>query len=1135
MGERNIQTRSSLKKGLLVVLVTALFVGSVISAGPIRATVAQTMSTQDNTAAVSTGMPMNKATSLTKNPSQSVHINPTSRRSDLQFQDIAFDQGEFYEESEPWAGYTSDTTIGYTCQDDFWDVGVLIGGVEWFGLDYAWYGSGPTDPAGQLFEIIFKDTNGATVADFTDCTPDFFETGTQYDGWGAVWDYQYALPSCVTLGDGWVEIYSYYAPDIGNLLWVVGPTGNNNGQQNGGSVGVNFAFNLYGCIGPEDDVGVKKIDAPTTGLAGIITPTVEVKNYLGHSEYSVPVGCNISKKIYTDYLTEDFEEPFPPLGWTVQTDMGAPWQRNDYWGRPNMAGTGFCADADVDASAQYPMLTNLITPVMDLSTATGVALDFDSFEYVFYNDFTKVDITTDGGNSWTNLWQIVNSYKYGVYEHVNIDLSDYSGFSAVQLRFSYWAPYFDYYWEIDNVRVSTFFLNLEYNQTTYVDVGPVETVYVSFPDWTPADLGLSENMYLEYQVTAQTMLADDDNPNNNVKEKQFSLHYGFFNDVAVVAINSPVSGVAEEQTPEVAIANNGQDDENVSVNVVISKITYGAQWATDGTDAWSQQTSNYAGGVSPEATLSWSFIQNDYAYLQSAAIDTTAESTLMLLFRSMINWYSDSDINCKVLIRATDSDPWSDITPWSNPITGSINASQYSLDVTAFKGTATSVQFEFTGYYFDLNYWYVDDFGLGTYYTDFSGVFPPRTTTLMPEYNSTVAVDVASGETENVTFPEWIPADIPTRGALDYQIDATVSTNPEDENPIDNSLTTIISLLFEHDVGVTNITEPESEEPGTYSIEGTVENLGVVYTENDIPAEARITHVDNDTVIYDHTATIPGPLAPGQSAPVEFPDVTIANLTAWEGWYKIEIWTALPGDDHPENDKTTIYVGFWVCDCLPPETHYNISGIMGLDGWYVSDVILTAEFYDPSPPIKDEQKPASGVNHSYYKLHEIDPWSEYLGTPVDVSTDGFYELYYYSVDHAGNAEDVKGPFDFKIDKTPPTINLTVLFLNHLKTKWLLYASVDDPMSHVAYVEFFVDDAEVANISAPAPFKYEYQGDGKVAQAIAYDNAGNSGMSEQVSQSVPNMNSQSMPATDTQQNQGYLLWILLKKTLHMQLD
>jgi hypothetical protein len=315
--------------------------------------------------------------------------------------------------------------------------------------------------------------------------------------------------------------------------------------------------------------------------------------------------------------------------------------------------------------------------------------------------------------------------------------------------------------------------------------------------------------------------------------------------------------------------------------------------------------------------------------------------------------------------------------------------------------------------------------------------------------------------------------------------------------------------------------------PGTYSVAGIVANLGVTFSESNIPVEATITHVDNSTVIYDEMATVSGPLAPGDTASVTFPDFTLLNLTAWEGKYKVEIKTALAGDDHPENNKKSMTFTMAITDVIPPITNYTITGTMGNNGWYVSNVIITLTAIDPAPPMKAGPKPPSGVAHTYYKLHAADNWTEYDGSPITVGTDGTYELFYYSVDNAGNVEPVKGPIAFKLDKTAPTITLTVMALNALKTKWLLNATVDDATSGVAFVEFYVDDVMVGNATA-YPYTYTYKGNGKVAQAIVYDNAGNSAMSAQVNEYIPNVDSQTVSTPDVQQNQVSSQQILLWK-------
>jgi hypothetical protein len=186
---------------------------------------------------------------------------------------------------------------------------------------------------------------------------------------------------------------------------------------------------------------------------------------------------------------------------------------------------------------------------------------------------------------------------------------------------------------------------------------------------------------------------------------------------------------------------------------------------------------------------------------------------------------------------------------------------------------------------------------------------------------------------------------------------------------------------------------------------------------------------------------------------------------------------------------------------------------MGLNNWYVSNVAVTLRAYDPYPPLKP--KSPSGINHTYYSFDNA-TWTEYT-TPVIVSIDGNYELYYYSTDKAGNTETPKGPFQFKIDKTKPSITLTATALNLLKDRWLLNATATDEMSNIARVEFYVDAVFVGNISAPGPYVIEYDGHPHMAQAIAYDNAGNFAISAPVYDYQSNENSQPNLMTNTMQN------------------
>ncbi|MBC7129210.1 MAG: choice-of-anchor J domain-containing protein [Thermoplasmatales archaeon] len=161
-------------------------------------------------------------------------------------------------------------------------------------------------------------------------------------------------------------------------------------------------------------------------------------------------------------LYEKFEGTFPPAGWTVKenADAGGRWKRNDEWSnRPNYAGgDGYCADADSDRfGSGKTMDTELWTPPISLAGYKSATLTFmasyNDLTTTTPNDYGDVDISTNGGVTWTNLlhWDEDHS-AYGPGELVTIDLTPYIG-STIIIRWHYFGQY-DWWYEIDNVTVT---------------------------------------------------------------------------------------------------------------------------------------------------------------------------------------------------------------------------------------------------------------------------------------------------------------------------------------------------------------------------------------------------------------------------------------------------------------------------------------------------------------------------------------------------------------------------------------------------------------------------------------------------------------------------------------------------------
>jgi parallel beta-helix repeat protein len=215
---------------------------------------------------------------------------------------------------------------------------------------------------------------------------------------------------------------------------------------------------------------------------------------------------------------------------------------------------------------------------------------------------------------------------------------------------------------------------------------------------------------------------------------------------------------------------------------------------------------------------------------------------------------------------------------------------------------------------------------------------------------------------------------------------------------------------------------------------------------------------------------------------------------------------------HSNSDKS--YTTFTVDNTNPVTTAYlNPSAPDGENDWYTSNMYVTLVATDAT----------SGVDFTEYNING-GIWTDYI-VPFTMSEDGMYTVEFRSVDNAGN-EETANDVEFKIDTTAPMINLTVEKTG-LST-WLLTATVSDETSGIAKVEFYLDSEYLGEVTT-APYTWDVSNKG-TAQAIVYDNAGNSKVSnpipvsvefDKVSQSETNSQSQSSPSSQSQTISSFL--------------
>lgn len=107
-------------------------------------------------------------------------------------------------------------------------------------------------------------------------------------------------------------------------------------------------------------------------------------------------------------------------------------------------------------------------------------------------------------------------------------------------------------------------------------------------------------------------------------------------------------------------------------------------------------------------------------------------------------------------------------------------------------------------------------------------------------------------------------------------------------------------------------------------------------------------------------------------------------------------------------------------DQTDPETHHDLSGEQGQDGWYRSSVTVSFDDCEDSHPQGYETSGCDTVHH------KVDDGAWETGWSVTVGGDGPHTVRYYGEDVAGNVEDETHEATFEIDTATPKlwVNLT---------------------------------------------------------------------------------------------------------------
>ncbi len=138
--------------------------------------------------------------------------------------------------------------------------------------------------------------------------------------------------------------------------------------------------------------------------------------------------------------------------WTVRT---SPYATGGVWGVTINSGSPKFALTNSDVSGAT-VNTSLVSTAINTSSVSTLSLTFKEYysDYSALSDFAKVDISTDGGVTWTNVRDGITTIgASGAFATTTIPLNTYINQSNLKFRFNYTAAWNDG-WAVDDVVLS---------------------------------------------------------------------------------------------------------------------------------------------------------------------------------------------------------------------------------------------------------------------------------------------------------------------------------------------------------------------------------------------------------------------------------------------------------------------------------------------------------------------------------------------------------------------------------------------------------------------------------------------------------------------------------------------------------
>ena len=185
--------------------------------------------------------------------------------------------------------------------------------------------------------------------------------------------------------------------------------------------------------------------------------SVKVGSASGTSNFKVTVNSQTCTALGYHFKdtgnTQTFDATTAPAGWRViNANNQAGWAFNNPAGQAN--NTGGTGNFAVVNSGFYGVNatqnTALRGPDVNMTHFKTPILQFDSDLQGWFNSASKVNISTDGGKTWTPVWSNSGYPGIGGPDTVTVQLPMAAGQAKVRVRFNYTGAD-SQYWAVDNV------------------------------------------------------------------------------------------------------------------------------------------------------------------------------------------------------------------------------------------------------------------------------------------------------------------------------------------------------------------------------------------------------------------------------------------------------------------------------------------------------------------------------------------------------------------------------------------------------------------------------------------------------------------------------------------------------------